>query len=79
MSISGMLKYAIKSLMGGKNMLKKGEPAPDFCLSRGLGDVYKRQAPDFNSTDHNGKPVSLKGFRGRKVVLWFFPKADTPG
>jgi peroxiredoxin len=36
-------------------------------------------APDFNATDHTGKPVSLKNLRGKKVVLWFFPKADTPG
>ena len=36
-------------------------------------------APDINTTDHTGKPVSLKALKGRKVVLWFFPKADTPG
>ena len=36
-------------------------------------------APEFNTTDHTGKPISLKGQRGKKVVLWFFPKADTPG
>lgn len=37
------------------------------------------QAPDFNSTDHHGNPVSLAEFRGKKLVLWFFPKAATPG
>lgn len=37
------------------------------------------QAPDFSAIDHHGKPVSLSDFRGKKVVLWFFPKADTPG
>lgn len=36
-------------------------------------------APDFNTTDHNGRPVRLRDFRGKKVILWFFPKADTPG
>ena len=36
-------------------------------------------APDINTTDHTGKPVSLKALKGKKVVLWFFPKADTPG
>lgn len=36
-------------------------------------------APDFTATDHTGKPVSLKNLKGKKVVLWFFPKADTPG
>jgi peroxiredoxin len=36
-------------------------------------------APDFNTTDHNGRPLRLRDLRGKKVVLWFFPKADTPG
>jgi peroxiredoxin Q/BCP len=40
-----------------------------------IGDV----APDFKTTDHTGKPVSLRDLRGKKVVLWFYPKADTPG
>ncbi len=37
------------------------------------------QAPDFNSLDHNGNQLGLKDFAGSKVVLWFYPKADTPG
>ena len=37
------------------------------------------KAPDFTTTDQNGQKVSLKGFRGRKVVLYFYPKDDTPG
>ena len=38
------------------------------------------KAPDFNKTDQNGAPVSLEQFRGEKVVvLYFYPKDDTPG
>jgi thioredoxin-dependent peroxiredoxin len=37
------------------------------------------KAPDFTLPDQNGDPVSLKDFRGKTVVLFFFPKADTPG
>ena len=37
------------------------------------------QAPDFSVNDHNGNKVSLQDFKGKKVVLWFYPKADTPG
>lgn len=37
------------------------------------------QAPDFSVKDHNGNTVTLKDFQGKKVVLWFYPKADTPG
>jgi thioredoxin-dependent peroxiredoxin len=36
-------------------------------------------APEFTATAHTGSPVSLRDFRGSKVVLWFYPKADTPG
>ena len=37
------------------------------------------KAPDFTLPDQNGDNVSLKNYSGRKVVLWFFPKASTPG
>lgn len=37
------------------------------------------QAPDFSVQDHNGNTVSLQNFKGKKVILWFYPKADTPG
>lgn len=36
-------------------------------------------APDFAVQDHTGRTVRLSDFRGREVVLWFYPKADTPG
>jgi len=36
-------------------------------------------APDFRLNDHNGHAVSLADLRGRRAVLWFYPKADTPG
>ncbi len=37
------------------------------------------EAPDFTVKTHLGTEVSLKDFSGRTVVLWFYPKADTPG
>ncbi len=36
-------------------------------------------APDFSLADADGKTVSLVDFRGRKVVVYFYPKDDTPG
>ena len=36
-------------------------------------------APDFTLPDQDGQPVALSGFAGRPVVLYFYPKADTPG
>ncbi|HTN00009.1 MAG TPA: thioredoxin-dependent thiol peroxidase [Pedobacter sp.] len=37
------------------------------------------QAPKFTSTDQNGNPISLDQFKGKKVVLYFYPKDNTPG
>lgn len=36
-------------------------------------------APEFEVKDHAGRSVRLSDYRGRNVVLWFYPKADTPG
>jgi peroxiredoxin Q/BCP len=36
-------------------------------------------APDFELPDQDGNPVRLSDLRGRRVVLYFYPKADTPG
>jgi peroxiredoxin Q/BCP len=37
------------------------------------------KAPYFEGVDENGKPVSLKDFAGKKLVLYFYPKDSTPG
>lgn len=37
------------------------------------------QAPDFEARDQNGNLIRLSDFRGKKVVLYFYPKDDTPG
>ena len=39
------------------------------------GDI----APDFSFTDADGKLVSLMGMKGKKIILYFYPKDDTPG
>ncbi len=36
-------------------------------------------APDFDLKDQSGKTVRLSGLRGKRVVLFFYPQADTPG
>lgn len=36
-------------------------------------------APDFTLPDQNGEPITLSKLRGQNVVLYFYPKADTPG
>ena len=37
------------------------------------------KAPDFSLSDENGETVRLADFRGKNVVLFFYPKANTPG
>ena len=37
------------------------------------------KAPDFTLPDANNNFVALKDYKGKKIVLWFFPKANTPG
>ena len=37
------------------------------------------KAPEFTVKDHLGRTVKLADFAGKRVVLWFYPKADTPG
>ena len=40
-----------------------------------VGDI----APDINSVDQNGNPLKLNDFSGSKLILFFYPKANTPG
>jgi peroxiredoxin Q/BCP len=47
-------------------------PAP---MALQVGDV----APEFSLPDQNGDSVSLASFRGQRVVIYFYPKDDTPG
>ena len=37
------------------------------------------EAPTFLVNDHNGNSINLKDYLGKKIILWFYPKADTPG
>jgi thioredoxin-dependent peroxiredoxin len=47
---------------------------------KGMGKIKEGMpAPDFELPDQSGEPVRLSSFRGQKVVLYFYPKANTPG
>jgi peroxiredoxin Q/BCP len=39
----------------------------------------RSKAPDFSLSDENEQTVTLKSLHGKNTVLFFFPKADTPG
>ena len=36
-------------------------------------------APAFTACDHAGRTVRLSDYSGKNLLLWFYPKADTPG
>ena len=38
-----------------------------------------KKAPDFTLDDQDGKPVTLSGLKGKDVLVYFYPKDDTPG
>jgi peroxiredoxin len=69
MKIAFIMILIIGFLFGASRMFKKG----DDVLK--VGDV----APDFTLLSQNKKKVTLKDYRGKRVVVYFFPKADTPG
>jgi peroxiredoxin Q/BCP len=52
-----------------------GEISAIICRVIGPG----ASAPDFELPDQDGEPVRLSALRGRTVVVYFYPKADTPG
>ena len=73
-SAAGMLQVKASNVTAASALRYNGER---------LGDRKSMQvndkAPDFNTKDENGKEVALKDLRGKTVVLFFYPKADTPG
>src|SRR5215472_11858328 len=59
-------------------------PQPALRYNHGrIGDSamldVNDKAPDITLEDENGKEVSLKDFKGKTVILYFYPRADTPG
>ncbi len=53
--------------------------ASDFDLPGEIPMNINDKAPDFTLQDENGKEVASKDLRGKTVVLYFYPRADTPG
>lgn len=39
----------------------------------------KDKAPNFSGVDQNGNPISLSDYKGKKLILYFYPKDNTPG
>jgi peroxiredoxin Q/BCP len=63
---------------GGKMPRQKSKKSGDKS-TKTIELKVGQKAPDFTLPADNGEKISLKDFRGKKVVLYFYPKDDTPG
>ena len=72
--LSGLfLLVLIAALIVRFGGLRANADSPEPAIEEG------QSAPDFTLPDQEGKPVTLSGQRGKWVVLYFYPKDDTPG
>ena len=67
----------------GERYPRSASRVPTLCFAHiSLGERMLAEgtnAPDFAALDHDGNPVRLSDLRGGWVLLWWYPKADTPG
>ena len=68
-------KTVSKKSVKKKTISKKQSAVPVKASALKVGDL----APDFTLLDQNGKEVSLRAFKGKNVLVYFYPKAMTPG
>jgi cytochrome oxidase Cu insertion factor (SCO1/SenC/PrrC family) len=88
-ALGPLLTVGVRLNCGGKSWALATSAATQMTASPALrynfdlnGEISMQvndKAPEFTLPDENGKNVSLKDFHGKPVVLFFFPKADTPG
>jgi peroxiredoxin Q/BCP len=61
---------------------RAARPAVAFEGEAAMGSItldVNDKAPEFTLPDQDGKEISLKNYRGQTIVLYFYPRADTPG
>jgi peroxiredoxin Q/BCP len=93
LSRAGLRPYCVNGAWAGShelaNKIATAQMATNVRLRYNLRCIHDQRgenpmevndkSPDFSTTDENGKEVASKDFRGKTVVLYFYPKADTPG
>ena len=73
--ISACLSAAVILVVTGTWGITTDAEAQQTALAAMIGEP----APDFTLSNQNGQAVTLSGYRGKWVVLYFYPKDDTPG
>jgi peroxiredoxin Q/BCP len=74
-----ILRCKILKKAGGTDAVSAAFRTLDFDFSGDTPMNINDKAPDFTLQDENGKEIGLKDLRGKTVVLYFYPRADTPG
>jgi peroxiredoxin Q/BCP len=73
-------KKTVKKVATKKTVKKAAaKPSAKKTPAKGIATLAGKAAPAFTLMNDEGKKVSLKDFRGQRVVLYFYPKDDTPG
>lgn len=78
---AGLLKASVRLILAKTNIERHSS---NDCRSDEKGGEMAllkvgSKAPDFKAADQNGKIVSLGDYKGKMIVLYFYPKDDTPG
>ncbi|MBS1638044.1 MAG: thioredoxin-dependent thiol peroxidase [Bacteroidetes bacterium] len=71
-------KKAVKKAAAKKTTAPKAAPAKAKFVGHSTGLTAGDKAPAFSAPDQNGKVISLESLKGKKVVLYFYPKDNTP-
>jgi cytochrome oxidase Cu insertion factor (SCO1/SenC/PrrC family) len=70
--------FALSSvILGGLTAGCAQSPANAVAKKAGLAQGVA--APDFELSDHEGKKTRLADFRGKRLLIWFYPKASSGG
>src|SRR5262245_26307110 len=75
------LKSGLSSLYDDLRALTVFKLIERLIMEKAIGSKLKERdiAPDFKASTNTGEEVSLAGLKGKHVVLYFYPKDDTPG
>jgi peroxiredoxin Q/BCP len=75
MTLARAIRYKLERSDRRLKIMPEGEKIAMDTVTLDIND----KAPEFTLPDQNGENVSLKDFLGKNVVLYFYPRADTPG